>query len=215
MPDLQSLLRSAFAACNRCYTPLKAVCFWMLLSFLDNQVEGRPFEGSKGLDEMHMRKLLDEKTTSEESSAGAAFVVGVSIGLFGIVLILVSIGVLVFCLKRNRASEEHPKSLTENFELIPTHTKERTHSDGRVSFIRSASCQEPSFQGIEHLELDKIELGASLGRGAFGKVYKGMPASLSPSKYFNMMGQSFVRAMNRGRRTSAAIRIIQMSSRHL
>lgn len=178
MLSLELLVSSEFPVLNQIHSTVMALCVWMLLMLLSHQTEARPVQGLMREDVAVQSRNLKQESSEEPFIENVAFVVGITVGILTILMLLFSAGILFFCIRRSRASHECPKSLTENFELVRAQGRETRSSDGRISFMRSKSCKEPSFQGIEHLELDKIELGPSLGRGAFGKVYRGEYAGI-------------------------------------
>lgn len=150
---------------------------WLLSELC--QIQARPFETwLDSVDSVQHRNLFNQETSSEEPwFESLAFVVGIAVG-FSAMLFLLFIGLCGYCLRQRAQSKEIPKRITEQYEMMsPQNNQSKRSSEGRISFMRSTT-KEPSFQAIRHMELDKIELGSSLGRGAFGKVYKGEYAGI-------------------------------------
>ena len=128
------------------------------------------------------RELLGGEKPSSRSRTAFAF--GFSIGVAGILTVVILVGLCIRWLQRHRCrlstEIESPKKEVIETLQIPSISPRKDPSalKGRISFMRSALSQDASLRAIEHLELEQVEFGPSLGRGAFGRVYRGSYAGI-------------------------------------
>eukprot|EP00210_Caulerpa_lentillifera_P007187 g6877.t1 len=129
---------------------------------------------------------------SEESDGGplesTTFLVGITVTIFVLFVISCLICICVFVIGRQRVQQnsspspvshkkQHPVFVSA-ISAVSQDAPQQGSYEERVSFGRRTLSKDLSTQVLENLELDEIAIGPCLGRGAYGKVYKGEYAGI-------------------------------------
>lgn len=151
---------------------------------LINSIEGRLLQQT---DSGRFSPVQGNDESDGSVLESTVFIVGVSAGIFGFVAISCAICLCVFLIGRHGAphtlSVRTSRRKGDRPALVPNQGFNED-SPGeeygeRVSFMRTTISNDDSFRVLEDLELEKIAIGPCLGRGAYGKVYRGEYAGVS------------------------------------
>lgn len=126
--------------------------------------------------QFHSRKLNGGLDNAQTASSLA--LAGLAGGAFSVGIIIVLIAVCLMHQRGRRMILDTSKEISMDFVPRDGGPKNCHIAEGRVSLMRSTLSHDSSLRPIENLELEHVILGASLGRGAFGKVYKGEYAGI-------------------------------------